>query len=294
LPADVRPYLVPRDDTVVWEPWELRDDAWVELPNEIDGWDTGTDLVVRRLVRVDVDRLRSETHLDPKDVVVTVSWTNSSTGMRDAVARSALPGNGICSIEATLPGARVSGIITVRTALCLGRRNDSTAPGVARLPGSVLAENVRNLTLERDQQAFPVGEVDFAATRLPAEASWHLETSTDLTAPFFGAFRVLINRRDTELCKAVSRGVKDRRQQALLEELEGGVASLLLELALNMRPDLVDGSAWPDDSVGDVLLRILQRSSMDGATAPGVTDLNLMATRINAAVRRAGQGRLFV
>src|SRR5690606_38919204 len=113
-----------------------------------------------------------------------------------------------------------------------------------------------------------VHEIDFSHTRLSPTASWHLETSTDLTAPFYGTYRVLINKLDRELRAAVTRGAKDKRQQALLDELQAGVAELLLEIALHLRTELAEREEWPPDSVGDVLSRTLAASPLHVVTPP--------------------------
>src|SRR3954451_21825644 len=218
--------MVPRAGTVTLEPWQLLDGDWIPLPTEFEGWDTGTDLVIRRTSRIDIDRFRQETGLDPRQVALTVSWLSSTTGMRDSASPIPLPGNGLGVVEARLPGERLAGTVHIRTTLCLVAQPAEPRPGVAQLPGSVLTEDTHSVVLDRGDQLFPVDAIDFAATRLPADASWHLETSTDLAAPFFGSYRVLVNIRDTELAQAVARGARDRRQQALLDELESGVAAL--------------------------------------------------------------------
>jgi hypothetical protein len=113
----------------------------------------------------------------------------------------------------------------------------------------------------------------------------------DLAAPFFGSFRVLINSRDTELSQAVARGARDRRQQAILDELEAGVAALLLEMAVMVQDEIDDRPDWPADSVGEVLGRLLNASRLTGVPTPGPGNLSLFRTRVAAAVRASGNGR---
>lgn len=290
---DVRPYLVPRPGTVFLGPWELLDGEWSPLPQEFDGWDSGTDLVIRRTVRVETDRFRQETGLDLTQTSFAVSWTSSTTGMRDALPPINLAANGLDVFEARLPGDRIAGSVDIRTSLCLARPSDAQPPGVARLPGSVLAEHHQRVVLDRGDQLFPVDAIDFAATRLPPDAAWHLETSTDLAAPFFGSFRVLVNTRDTELAQAVARGARDKRQQALLDDLESGVATVLAEMAVMLQDELNDRPDWPQDSIGDVLGRFLSATGLSGMPAPGAADLALFRTRVSAAVRAGGKGRQF-
>jgi hypothetical protein len=140
---------------------------------------------------------------------------------------------------------------------------------------------------------YPVSVIDFAQTRYAPSASWHLETGgVHLDAPFFGAFMLLINSRDKTLCDAIARGPKDKFNQALYDELEAGVASVMIELAIHEHDQLVEG-AWPLDSVGDVLKKTLERSGLVDAVPPSSYDLADFRTRLAGAVRNSGQGRLF-
>jgi len=294
MPSDVRPYLIPRPGTVVWEPWMLLEaQEWSPLPDAVDGWDPGTDLRVVRRVHVDADRFVEETGLELKDVMLTVSWTSSTTDMTEASPPVRFDAGGFAIADTILIGNRLSGILTLRSTVSVTRPPMRRRIGVAAIPGSVLAEQVQRVVLESASSMFPVHEIDFSHTRLSPTASWHLETSTDLTAPFYGTFRVLINKRDRELSAAVSRGSKDRRQQALVDDLQAGVAALLSELALHLRDDLAEREDWPPDSVGDVLARTLAASPMLVVAPPSAAELADFRTQISGAVRNLGRGRIF-
>lgn len=294
MPADVRPYLVPGPGTVVWEPWMLLESSqWSPLPEAIDGWDPGTDLRVARRVRVDPERFRQETGLELADVALAVSWTSSTTQMTEAAPLARFDASGAAVADTMLFGDRLSGVLALRSTVSLVRPPLERSVAVAGIAGSVLAEQVQRVVLENVSSMFPVHEIDFAHTWLSPTASWHLETSVDLTAPFYGTFRVLINKRDSELCSAVSRGAKDKRQQALLDELQGGVAALLLELALNLQPELAERDEWPLDSVGDVLARTIAASPLQLVVPPSPAELATVRTQISGAVRNLGRGRIF-
>ena len=139
---------------------------------------------------------------------------------------------------------------------------------------------------------FPVHGVDFSHTNLHPSASWHLEGSPDLHAPFMGTFRLLLNRLDGELMKAVERGAKTARQQALVDELAHGVAELLLELAVVHRDELSDRDGWPTDTVGDVLSRCLAQAG-ELREPSGAQDLPRFRSTLAGIVRAGGQGRMF-
>jgi hypothetical protein len=297
MPSDVRPYLVPSPDTVIfgaWTHWDGED--WSPLPEAIDGWDPGTDLRLRREVRIDVERLRRETGLGgTSEMALTMSWTSSSSGMTEASDPVVVRQAGVLLTEVVLLGARVGGVVRLRTTLSVTSVAQAGVPGVVWMPGSVLAEDERRLALEGSLSMFPVHDVDFSHTRLSPDASWHLEAGTELTAPFLGSFRLLLNSRDKELMAAVSRGVKDKRQQALCDELEQGVAAVMLELAVLVRDELIDREEWPPETVGDVLSRTLAAAEQTAELrAPtGAHEVVEFRTRLAGAVRGVGHGRAF-
>jgi hypothetical protein len=291
---DVRPYLVPLPETVRWEDWLYREnDDWVPLPDSIEGWDPGTDIRVRRTVRIDLDRFRQETFLHaPSATRLTLSWTSSTTAMTETAPPGTISPAGIGTVEALLEGSRLAGVVTLRTTLSLATTAEQAGPGVARTAGSVLVDDERRLALEGTMSMFPVHAIDFSHTRLPVNASWHLETDTELEAPFLGRFRLLINTRDTELDAAVARGTKDKRQQALCDGLEENLAATLLEFAVRLRDDLRERDSWPPDSIGEVLTRTLQLGR-DIHFPSDADDLADFRTRLASAIRSSGAGRMF-
>lgn len=293
MPADVRPYFVPLPGTVVWDDWLYLDGAeWTALPHYIEGWDPGTDVRVQRTVRVDTGGFRRQVLMDCSATILTLSWTSSTTGMTEKARPVRMPATGIGTIEALLEGARLAGVIQMRTTLSLADAPEQAPPGAPWIPGSILAKDERRLALEGTLSMFPVHAIDFTHTRLPINASWHLETSTDLTAPFLGTFRLLINTGDAELDAAVARGAKDKRQQAICDGLEEGVGATMLELAVLLCNELEERESWPPDSVGEVLTRTL-RLGRDIRPTAGPEELTEFRTRLASAIRSSGRGRIF-
>lgn len=292
--SDVRPYLSPLEGTVAWDPWHLHQDGeWAVLPEFIEGWDAGTDLEIRRNFRVDIPDFEAQTRIHPRHFGINVSWRSSTTGMVESAWPVAMPDSGTGEISATLAGSRLGGTLTIRTTVVLLDSPEITSAGTAQIPGSVIDDHQQELILERPTAMYPVNMIDFAQTRYSPNASWHLETGGDhLDAPFLGAFMLLINSRDKALCDAIARGPKDKANQLLYEELEAGVASLMIELAIHEHEQLVEAT-WPAESVGDVLKRTLERSGLIDTVPPSAYDLADFHTRLAGAVRSIGQGRLF-
>lgn len=294
--TDALPYLVPDPATVEMTSWVWSSPSgWEPLPSSMPGWDPSMRLELRRSVRVDRDRLASETRLGPDcPLRLTVSWTSSTSGMRGSAVPVRLPADGVAQLDVSLPGDRIGGVLDIRTSLTLAVSFPGE-PGIASMAGSMLSEDRCELALDDDLRRFPVHEIDFANTRLDPDASWFLETTTELSAPFLGSFLLMVNRRDKELSTAVLRGAKDARQEALVDELEHGVASLLLELATQLSDELAERRRWPSGSVGEVLSETLSAAERSGTvqSATGPHDLARARSRLDGAVRAAGYGRRF-
>lgn len=155
-----------------------------------------------------------------------------------------------------------------------------------------MTEDRRSLTLEREIRMFPIHRVDFSRTPYSVDASWHLEIDGDLETPYLAALMLLINSRDTALWEAISDDLKNDSQTLIYQELEQGVACLLLELALQNREELM-ATAWPVDSVGDVLRQTLELSQMTESAQFFDLTLPDFNTAVTGAVRKSGHGRLF-
>lgn len=291
-----KPYLVPEQGTLSLGPWQIQsDDEWLPLSDQVEGWDTGTDLRLRREVRVEWGRLQAETGI-PEGVplLVTTSWTSSTTTMRGLAGTAPIPPTGLLLFDTDLLGDQVGGVLDLRTTVVVGA-DWAAGEGVAGAAGAVLHEDQWRLALEGDGAMFPVSVIDFSHTQHDPDASWHLETSVDVDAPFMGRFLLSLNARDTELVEAVSTKSRTPRQEALLDDLHHGVAQLMLRLAqdVNIEEPLVE-RVWVPDSIGDVLARTLAASDdlpPTSASEPG--DLSNRRTRIEGSTRRSGHGRSF-
>jgi hypothetical protein len=291
-----KPYLVPEPGAISLGGWQmLNDDDWVDLGDQVDGWDTGTDLRIRREVRVDWARVREEAGLDAgAQLRATVSWASSTTTMRGIAGSVPVPTSGLMLFDGVLPGDRVAGVLDLRTTVCVAADAPSS-PGVAQTAGAILHEERWRLALEGTGSMFPVSVIDFARTVYDPDASWHLETSVDLDAPFMGRFLLSLNSRDTELVEAVSARSRTPRQESLVEELHHGVAQLLLRLAEDVNvEDPLDDREFAADTVGDILSRTL--SAVDTApptSALDPADVSARRSRLEGSTRRTGHGRAF-
>jgi hypothetical protein len=291
-----KPYLVPDPSSITLGPWQLLDDAeWVPLEGQIEGWDTGTDLRIRREIQVDAGRLRAETGIGPTaQLVATASWTSSTTTMRGLAGTVRVGSAGSVFLDGTLPGDRVAGVLDIRTTVSLAAGEEGP-PGVAGAAGSVFHEDRHRLALEGSGSLFPVAVVDFARTPYDVDASWHLQTSVELDAPFLGRFLLSLNEKDTELVAAVSARSRTPRQEALVEELHHGVAQLMLRLAEDVNADEpLSERDWVPDTIGDVLARTLASGDQPVPhVSQDPSEASNRRSRLEGSTRRSGHGRSF-
>ncbi|WP_147430065.1 hypothetical protein [Frondihabitans australicus] len=246
---------------------------------------------------IDVDReaVIEQSGLHPgAALVLTASWSSSSNQMTDLIDRVSVLER-VVTLEATLPSGRIGGVLTITTTLALGRSEDAGAVASAHEPGSVLLDSTTTLALEGDGAMFPVAVIDFAATPFDVDSSWFLEVSSDLDAPFLGVFQLLVNERDEELVRAITRPSSDAGDRQLVFGLEEGVAGVLAEAALAMRTELRDGGTWEAGTVGSVLESMLDDVESRGLSLPGsgpeaASDFR---SRLSGVVRSLGYGRTF-
>lgn len=292
---DVRPYFVPSGESVRWGDWTLLDgEGHLPLPEYIDGWEPGTDLRIRREFEIDKARFESETQCTLEQCRVHVAWLSSTTGMVASAPPTSISAAGQGIVDVELLGAKIAGTLSLYSRIVFASRPTDDGPiGAARIPGSILAEHKQILRLERPSPMFPTQMVDFARTHHSVDASWHLDIDGELESPFMGAVLLQINSRDSALREAISReGSTGEVQRNLTDDLESGVASLLIAIAIANRDELA-GKDWPVSSVGDVLKNTLLRADLADTMPPSPRDLNDFRTQIAGAVRKMGHGRLF-
>jgi len=296
MPHEVKPFRVPSSQSWRVGEWQLlRDGGWQALPDVLEDWDADTALHVRQIIDVDHEVIVEQSGLDlGATLVVTASWSSSSNQMTDLIDRVPVTER-VVTLEATLPQGRIGGVLTITTSLALGATGNTGAVAAPKEPGSVLLDSTTTVALQGDGAMFPVAVIDFAATPFDVESSWVLEVSSDLEAPFLGVFQLLVNERDEELVRAITRPSSDASDRQLVFALEEGVAGVLAEAALAVQNELRDGGAWEAGTVGSVLNSMLDDVESRGLSLPGsgpeaISDFR---SRLSGVVRSLGYGRSF-
>ncbi|WP_404868545.1 hypothetical protein ACI1MP_10785 [Kitasatospora griseola] len=275
----VLPYRVPSTDVVTVEPWLLvTSDGEVPAPKALPDWDYHMDLHLRRTVRVDLDRARSQSGL-PADTALTLAvvWTATGSNLGGPAERLRLTGGGTVTakLDFLLRGAGLGGLVLLDTALVLSERRIDGLPASPRRAGSVLWSDREALRLQGDAPQFPIAVIDFGRTSFPDDAAWHLQISGSLESATMGSLLLLVNERNTITTTAFENAGKPRPiDRVILSAVYADVARIMIEYALS-EIDFDSDAEFPDGSLGATLLGLFDRLFPEQS----ITDIGLRRRR---------------
>ncbi|MFE2694194.1 hypothetical protein [Streptomyces mirabilis] len=245
------------------EPWFLvTEDGEVVMPEALPDWDYQMDLHLRRTVRVDLDRARSQSGL-PSDAALMLSavWTATGSNLSGPAQHLRLleSGMGTAEFDFRLRGADLGGLLLLDTALVLAERRNDARPSSPRRAGSVLWSDRESLRLQGDAPQFPMAVIDFARTSFPDDAAWHLQISGGLESATMGSLLLLVNERNTITATAFENAGKPRQlDRIVLSAVYADAARIMIEHALNS-DDFAENADFPDGSLGATLLSLFDQ-----------------------------------
>lgn len=234
------------------------------LPSEIEGlpWEAAASIVVRAATTVDGDECRRLAGL-PADAPLQVAleaWCDSTYWSACAVA-NVPEGVPTVTLELSTPPGAVYGKLQHRRLLILGADVPDMSPDVASRRGSILAASLTSaVTLSGEGGQFPTQPVDFAAAGLAPDARWALrfrhESPED---PVLGTVALLLNEAApaVRILRGQGEASEDLRRQLGRELRRFLVAQIIREAVLDEQLDPT--IAWPEHSVGDLMLGIVDR-----------------------------------
>lgn len=259
----VLPYRIPSEDVVAVEAWLLvTEDGEIAMPEALPDWDYQMDLHLRRTVRIDLDRARSQSGL-PADsaLMLAAVWTATGSNLSGPAQHVRLPAAGTNTVEfdVRLRGADLGGLLLLDTALVLAERRSDARPSSPRRAGSVLWSDRESLRLQGDAPQFPMAVIDFARTSFPDNAAWHLQISGGLESATMGSLLLLVNERNTVTTTAFENAGKPRPvDRIVLSAVYADAARIMIEHALG-NDDFAEDSDFPDGSLGATLLSLFDQ-----------------------------------
>ncbi|MFI1397721.1 hypothetical protein [Streptomyces sp. NPDC020681] len=259
----VLPYRVPSEDVVVAESWLLvSQDGEIPMPEALPDWDYQMDLQLRRTVRVDLDRARSQSGL-PADTALTLAvvWTATGSNLSGPAEHARLTDSGTITAEfdVVLRGADLGGLLLLDTALVLAERRTDARPSSPRRAGSVLWSDRESLRLQGDAPQFPMAVIDFARTSFADDAAWHLQISGGLESATMGSLLLLVNERNTITATAFENAGRPRPvDRIVLSAVYADAARIMIEHGLG-NDDFAEDADFPDGSLGATLLSLFDQ-----------------------------------
>ncbi|MGX1848711.1 hypothetical protein [Streptomyces sp. NPDC055299] len=270
----------------------LVDGEELPLPDALSDWDYQMDLALRRIVRIDPQRVRAESGLPPDAVLaLTVVWTATGSNLRAPADRISLAGTEVrdCELTARLRGSDLGGNLIVDTALVLAETTDRGAPASPRRAGSVLWSDRHSVRLQGDAPQFPMAVIDFAHTSFPNDAAWYLQIQNDLLGATMGSMLLLVNEANGATTTAFRNAGKPRQvDRAILAAVYADAARVMVEHALR-HSDFIDGAEFPPETLGHTLMGLFQQL-FPGATINDIQlrferSASIFASDLQAAVK---------
>ncbi|MEV7408482.1 hypothetical protein ACWDMR_06355 [Streptomyces althioticus] len=259
----VLPYRVPTEDVVSADSWRLVvEDGEVPLPEAMPDWDYQLDLLLRRTVRVDLERARRQSGLpDDAPLVLSAVWTATGSNLSGPAEQIPMSSDatGIAEFDFRLRGADLGGLLLLDTALLLAERRVDARPSTPRRAGSVLWSDRQTLRLQGDAPQFPMAVIDFARTSFPDDAAWHLQISGGLDSATMGSLLLLVNERNGATANAFQKASKPGPvDRIVLSAVYADAARIMVEHALN-QDDFTGDTDFPEGSLGATLLNLVEQ-----------------------------------
>ncbi|MEV5936311.1 hypothetical protein AB0L56_27155 [Streptomyces sp. NPDC052079] len=259
----VLPYRVPTEDVVAAQSWRLVvEDGEVPLPEAMPDWDYQMDLLLRRTVRVDLERARRQSGLpDDAPLVLSAVWTATGSNLSGPAQQVRMPAQatGTAEFDFRLRGADLGGVVLLDTALLLAERRVDARPSTPRRAGSVLWSDRQTLRLQGDAPQFPMAVIDFARTSFPDDAAWHLQISGGLDSATMGSLLLLVNERNSTTASAFRKASKPGPvDRVVLSAVYADAARTMVEHALN-QDDFTEDTDFSEGSLGATLLNLVEQ-----------------------------------
>ncbi|WP_213862147.1 hypothetical protein [Streptomyces aurantiacus] len=252
----------------------MTEDGEVAVPEALPDWDYQMDLHLRRSVRIDLDRARSQSGL-PNDasLMLSVVWTATGSSLSGPAQHVRMSQSGMSTVELDfrLRGTDLGGLLLLDTALVLAERRNDASPSSPRRAGSVLWSDRQALRLQGDAPQFPMAVIDFARTSFPDGAAWHLQISGGLESATMGSLLLLVNEKNTITATAFENAGKPRPiDRVVLSAVYADTARIMVEYALG-NDEFAEDADFPEGSLGATLLNLFDQLFSEQS----ITDIRL-------------------
>jgi len=248
-------------------PWRMGDTAET-VPAALTAWDYSTDIVLGRLIEIDLGELRQDCGLrSDMPLRLCVRYWPSTSLLRTSAFVEDLPqhaGRAACDVQISADSSRLGGFLTVETLIELAADRTSSQPFIATRAGSILWSDQIRIHLEGGAGLLPVAPVSFKEAGLPTGSAWYVSMDGgDWQQAAMGSLLVLLNE-DNPAVKQAMESTQGELAGVLWSVLEADIVTDLVGRALD--DDAFVDETPSDDLDGDLtmagLVRALVRTSL--------------------------------
>ena len=246
------------------------------VPSSLPDWDPDSDVTVDASITVSAEQLRQEAGLPDTRLAISLSWYCPTTQLRGPGESRPLESTGGIReyrLRCTAPGSDLGGDVTFSASIILAEGGPGAEPLTARIPGSILWQEHRQIALADTAGRFPIQWVDFeSAISLPDGAAWWLDWNPDdLETSVGGGIQLLLNEKHEELHRLLpDHDAPETR--AVYEMIHFELGRALILGALRNEDFVSSADDFGGTSVGAFLRRLI------GAVFSGV-DLKYLQNR---------------
>ena len=221
-------------------------------PDHVENWQYAMDLVVDRILTVDVGAVRKAAGLPTRDCLRgLLTWMSTATQIQGCSDTKIIE-DGANALRLVLPGPLLGGAVVLRAILAVDVVESKRSPLAAHRTGSVLWSDDRLVTLEGGASRFPTEALSFSASGLGGESiAWRVDIDTnDLEALALNCVRVLLNT-DNAVYRRLTDTPTSAEAEATRRFLQYDVARQLSTAAL-AQEDLAP-VPYPRGTIGAIL-----------------------------------------
>lgn len=230
-------------------------------------WDYETPLSAEVGVDVDLDRFVSSAGFDittgllDERFAAHLQWRSTKTNQQGSGYPSAVQ-RGSNHLSVDIPSELVGGVLELWVSIYLARDQRSDSQSVtAQIKGARLWESPRfKLPLEGIGSRLTMSTRDFKRDGLkPSDAMWKVEVEKDLHLPVELGLSVFINVGNSDGLLLLEKPASPKAK-TLANWLDSEIrACMLLELLLNNDPTMIATASFPEGSLGESMLDLLER-----------------------------------
>lgn len=192
----------------------------------LDTWDAAASLTIGIEIALDVAGILADCQLPPTAALrAALLWESEGTTLRGCGSTAPIDGyleQQNIALHLRLDGSRLSQSLEITPTIAVSAAVEAEDRFAPRLPGTILWNASRTITLGTSGMRFPIEMQDFsqAVNIFPAGASWFLDWDREsFDRPIHGGLRLYINHSNPIMKRAVTANGKAGEADSRVQEV---------------------------------------------------------------------------